>query len=104
MLVLELYFLLYRIPRLMSGLARERNRSALAWSLFGIGAWIGAEVGVMLVASITHGLGIALLNWPAEMNPGVTPGSLHQWFRWRDASASRHLIVPAPRFQKVPYC
>ena len=51
MLVLELYFLLYRIPRLMSGLARERNRSALAWSLFGIGAWIGAEVGVILVFS-----------------------------------------------------
>jgi hypothetical protein len=41
--MLELYFVLYRIPKMMTQLARERHRSAVAWSLFGILAWIGAE-------------------------------------------------------------
>jgi hypothetical protein len=44
--MLELIFLFIVIPRRMSRLARERNRSALKWSLAAIGVWLGAEVGV----------------------------------------------------------
>ena len=51
--MLELYFLFYRIPKLMSKLARERKRSALAWSVAAILAWLGAELVV--------GLGVAII-------------------------------------------
>jgi L-asparagine transporter-like permease len=42
--MIEIYFLIFRIPKMMTQLARERNRSALAWSLIAIGAWIGSEL------------------------------------------------------------
>jgi hypothetical protein len=52
--MLELIFLLIVIPRRMTRLARERNRSGLRWSLAAIGVWIGIEivVGVILVILI----------------------------------------------------
>ena len=45
--MLELYFIFYRVPKMMTRAARERNRSALAWSLIGIGTWIGVELFVI---------------------------------------------------------
>lgn len=42
--MLELYFIFYRVPKMMSRVARERKRSALAWSLLGIATWIGTEL------------------------------------------------------------
>jgi len=62
--MLELYFILYRIPKMMTRLARERNRSAVKWSLIGIGAWIGAEVFVAFAMGIVHGIGVTLWGWP----------------------------------------
>jgi hypothetical protein len=41
--MVELYFLLIRLPKIMSRLAKERNRSAVGWSLIAILAWLGAE-------------------------------------------------------------
>lgn len=70
MFVLELYFLLYRVPRMMTRLARERSRSAVRWSLLGIAAWLGAEFAVMIGAGIVYGLGVAFLNWPEPMTQG----------------------------------
>jgi hypothetical protein len=67
----ELYFVLYRVPKMMSRLARERNRSAVAWSLLGIAAWVGAEFVVMLGAGIIYGLGSIFLGWEEEMPAGV---------------------------------
>jgi hypothetical protein len=58
--MLELYFLIYRIPRMMTRLARERNRSALAWSLMGVGAWLGAELFVLFDASLIYVTGSVL--------------------------------------------
>ena len=52
--MLELYFLIYRIPKMMTRLARERNRSALAWSLMGVGAWLGAELFVLFGAGLIY--------------------------------------------------
>jgi hypothetical protein len=71
MLVVELYFLAYRIPRLMTQLARARRRSALAWSLLAIGVWLTAEFGIYLAFGIIYGLGIAIWGWP-ERPPGFT--------------------------------
>ncbi len=68
--MLELYFLFYRIPRMMTKLARERNRSAVRWSLIGIAAWIGAEVAVAFAIGAIHGIGIVLWGW-SEQAPGV---------------------------------
>ena len=63
--MLELYFLIYRIPKMMTRLARERNRSALAWSLMGVGAWLGAELFVLFGAGLIYGTGsvLARLRW-----------------------------------------
>jgi hypothetical protein len=69
--MLELYFLLYRIPKMMTRLARERNRSALAWSLIGIGAWIGAEVVVGFALGVVHAVGILVWGWPPQ-SPGFS--------------------------------
>lgn len=67
--MIELYFLIFRIPKMMSALARERNRSPVAWSLFGIAAWIGAELFVALGVGFTYGMGEVLWGWPEEIPP-----------------------------------
>jgi len=54
--MLELYFIFYRIPKMMTQLARERQRSAVAWSLIGIGAWLGAEIVVIFGIAITYAI------------------------------------------------
>lgn len=64
--MLELYFLLYRIPKMMTRLARERNRSAIAWSLIGIGSWIGAELVVGFTAGLIYAIGVELWGWPSQ--------------------------------------
>ena len=69
--MLELYFILYRIPKMMGQLARERNRSAVKWSLLGIAAWIGGELLVGLGAGVVYGVGIIFLGWPEEMSAGA---------------------------------
>ena len=67
----ELYFVFYRVPKMMSQLARERNRSAVAWSLLGIAAWLGAEFTVMFGVGIIYGLGSIFLGWERELPAGV---------------------------------
>ena len=54
--MIELYFVFYRIPKLMSQLARERQRSPVAWSLIGIGAWLGAEIVVAVGIAVTYAI------------------------------------------------
>jgi hypothetical protein len=67
--MIELYFLIYRLPRMMTQLARERNRSAVGWSLAAIAAWIGAELAVIFVYSIIYTIGEDQWGWP-EKEPG----------------------------------
>ena len=69
--MLELYFIFYRVPKMMTRLARERNRSAWRWSLLGIGAWIGAEVIVTFGAGVLYALGAITLGWPFPIPLGV---------------------------------
>lgn len=64
--MLELYFLIYRIPKMMTRLARERNRSAIAWSLMGVGAWIAAELVVGFTAGLIYAVGVEFWGWPSQ--------------------------------------
>jgi hypothetical protein len=71
MFVLELYFLLYRLPKMMTRLARERRRSALAWSLIAIGAWIGTEFLVLFAFGFVYAIGIEFFDWPVPAPAGL---------------------------------
>jgi hypothetical protein len=48
--MIEVYFLLVMIPMRMTRLARERGKSALAWSLAASGAWFGTELALVVLA------------------------------------------------------
>ena len=67
--MLELYFLLYRIPKMMSQAARERHRSAWRWSLVGIGVWLFAEFVVAIALTFGYTILAAVLDWPEEFPP-----------------------------------
>ena len=62
--MLELYFIFYRTPKIMTRLARERNRSALAWSLLGIAGWIGGELFVGFALGFIYEVGVIMFGWP----------------------------------------
>jgi Kef-type K+ transport system membrane component KefB len=70
MFILELYFLLYRVPKMMTRLARERGLSALRWSLLGIGAWLLSEFAVIFGAGLFYGIGVEFFDWPMPVHPG----------------------------------
>jgi hypothetical protein len=70
--MIELYFLIYRIPKMMRQLARERNRSALLWTLIAIGAWLGTEFAVGLGFGIIYVIASLSFGWSEEMPAGLT--------------------------------
>jgi ABC-type multidrug transport system permease subunit len=72
--MLELYFIFFRIPKIMSALARERQRSALAWSIAGILAWLGAEIAVVFGIVIVYMIVTVVQGGPIEeeIPTGVT--------------------------------
>ena len=69
--MIELYFVLYRIPKMMTQLARERNRSPVGWSLLAIFAWFGAEFFVAVALGVFYQVGVLLWKWP-ELTSGTT--------------------------------
>ena len=69
--MVELYFLFYRIPRMMSRLARERHRSAWKWSLLAMAAWVGAEIVVAFGVGIGYGILSLMFGWPEEIPTGL---------------------------------
>jgi hypothetical protein len=69
--MIELYFLIFRLPRMMSGLARERNRSAVGWTLIAIAAWIGSELTVAFVYGFIYAFGETEWGWPEQQPPGL---------------------------------
>jgi hypothetical protein len=64
--MLELIFMLIVIPKRMTRLARERNRSGLKWSLAAIGVWLGVEVVVVFVVVFLLFLSSSLLGTPED--------------------------------------
>ena len=69
--MIELYFLIIRLPRMMSQLARERNRSAVGWTLAAIAAWIGAELLVIFVYQVIYQIGVDQWGWPENEPRGL---------------------------------
>ena len=67
--MIELYFLFYRIPVMMTRLARERKRSALGWAFIAIAAWLGTEVAVALLIGIGYAFLAVFLDWPVDDVP-----------------------------------
>ena len=89
----ELYFILYRVPKMMSRLARERNRGAVAWSLMGIAAWLGAELVVMLSSGIIYALGSIFLGRLGAGEDGTGPRGA------RGRAGGRHARQPHPQLE-----
>lgn len=69
--MIELYFLIFRLPRMMSQLARERNRSVVGWTFAAIAAWIGAELMVGVCYSFIYEIGVRQWGWPEQESRGV---------------------------------
>jgi hypothetical protein len=68
--MIELFFIFYRIPRMMSRLAREHNQSPWRWSLIGIAAWVGGELVVVVILGVFYEAGVRLWGWP-EREPAL---------------------------------
>jgi ABC-type amino acid transport system permease subunit len=69
--MIELFFIVYRLPQIMSQLARERNRSRVGWSFAAIAAWIGTEFLVIFVYSFIYEVGVERWGWPERQPGGV---------------------------------
>ena len=81
--MLELYFLLWRIPREIGPLARQRGRSALAWSLAAIAAWLAAEAIAIL------GVVAFFLVLPLEIDPALVAVLAYVFAVWAAMSAAQ---------------
>jgi len=55
----------------MTRLARERNRSAIKWSLLGIAAWIGGEFFVLFAVGFLYEVGAIAFGWPERAPAGL---------------------------------
>jgi len=64
--MLELIFLFIVIPKRMTRLARERNRSGLKWTLATIGVWLGVEFVVGFVVAFFIFLSAYLWGTPED--------------------------------------
>jgi hypothetical protein len=71
MFVLEFYFIFYRVPKMMTRLARQRKRSAWKWSLLGMGAWVGAEFLIIFAFGAIYALGVEFADWPSPIPAGI---------------------------------
>ena len=50
--MLELFFVIFIIPRRVKALATLRDESSLKWSLLALAAWFGTEIVVVIVVTI----------------------------------------------------
>jgi hypothetical protein len=57
---------------MMIRVARERNRSALGWTLIGIAVWVGTEFGVMILLRLIYAFVAFFLDWPLRLPIGVS--------------------------------
>ena len=54
----------------MSQAARERHRSALVWSLIGVGVWLFTEFFVAVALAFGYAIAAAALDWPEQISAG----------------------------------
>jgi len=101
--MLELAFLFYFLPKRMTRLARERHRSALAWSVAASAAWIGAEIVVGSAIMLTAFVTAELWGWPKDTEslavvaylPGLLAGLVA-------AEVVKHYLVSRPVLTEEP--
>ncbi len=55
---------------MMTKAARERHRSALLWSLIGIGVWLFTEFVVAVALVFGYAIAAFALDWPEEFPAG----------------------------------
>ena len=55
---------------MMSQAARERHRSALVWSLIGVGVWLFTEFFVAVALVFGYAIAAAALDWPEQISAG----------------------------------
>jgi hypothetical protein len=110
--MLELYFLFYRIPKMMSQAARERRRSAWRWSLIGIGVWLFTEFVVAIALTFGYTILAVTLDWPEEFPPLfrllayvvslaaalLSVALLRRWLLATPAASAYSSPPPPPRF------
>lgn len=56
---------------MMTLAARERGRSALAWTLIGIAVWLAAEFVVALAVGVIYAIVALLFDWPEDIPAGL---------------------------------
>ena len=54
----------------MSQAARERHRSALLWSLIGVGVWLFTEFFVAVALVFGYAIAAAAFDWPEQFPAG----------------------------------
>jgi hypothetical protein len=64
--VIELLFLIFFLPKRMKILARERDLSALNWTLAAVGAWLGVEMLIIFAWVVVSTVGWSLWGWPED--------------------------------------
>ena len=103
--MIELYFLLYRIPRMMSRAARERGRNPFAWSLIAIVLWIGTELVVLFAIGVMYAIVALLMDWGEDVPAGLRliayiiallAALTSVWFLKKYLLGSPHKIMPPP--------
>jgi hypothetical protein len=64
--MIEIVFLAYFLPKRMRILARERDRSALKWSLAAVGAWLGVECLIIFCWVVVSTISSIVWGWPED--------------------------------------
>ena len=64
--MIELLFLIFFLPKRMKILARERDLSALKWTLAAVGAWLGVEMLIIFTWVVVSTVGALLWGWPED--------------------------------------
>jgi choline-glycine betaine transporter len=66
--MLELYFLFRLIPRTISPLAKQQNRSSFAWCFIAIVAWFVTQFVVAIIVGASYMIVASLMDWNIEIS------------------------------------
>jgi hypothetical protein len=64
--MIEIVFLVFFLPKRMRILARERDRSALKWTLAAVGAWLGVECLIVSCWAVISTISSLVWGWPED--------------------------------------
>lgn len=76
--MIELLFLIFFLPKRMRILARERDLSALKWTLAAVGAWLGVEILIVSGWVVVSTISALAWGWPGD--PEKSPVTILVYF------------------------